>query len=310
MPSLSRRNLLFGGLGAAAGIAAALPAEGGARPDFSFVHITDMHIQPELGAPEGVRKAFAAVRALPEKPAFALVGGDLVMDATSVPRSRADLVYDLWRGEADALKLPLHYAIGNHDLYNLSDQDKSASNDPDYGKGLWKKRLGLDRTYAGFDHQGWRFVLLDSVGMTPEHNWEGNLDAAQIQWLDDLLRGTPRTMPLVFLTHFPIFTIFAQYTEGTTSALSAGMIVKNGKTFQEMIQGYNVKAVFQGHTHVVEECSYLGTRYITGGAICGDWWKGPRLGVHPEGFVVATVRNNDLSWRYVPYGWKTRYEPH
>jgi hypothetical protein len=87
------------------------------------------------------------------------------------------------------------------------------------------------------------------------------------------------------------------------------MIMANGRTFKEMIQKHNVRAVFQGHTHVVEECSYAGVHYITGGAICGDWWKGPRLGVDPEGFVVATVKGGDLTWRYVPYGWKPRLAP-
>jgi 3',5'-cyclic AMP phosphodiesterase CpdA len=307
MTTLTRRGFLAGGIAAAAGLAAA-PQRSEAAPtsSFSFVHITDTHIQPELGATEGVHKAFSAVRALPKRPAFALIGGDLVMDAAAVPRARADMVYDLWRQEAATLGLPLHYSIGNHDLYDLNQSQKPANEDPDYGKGMWKKRLGLDRTYASFDYQEWRFITLDSVGITPANRWEGSLDPTQLNWLDDLLRKTPRTMPLVFLTHFPIFTIFAQYSQNTTSALSPDTIVKNGKTFKEMIQKHNVRAVFQGHTHVVEECNYLGTRYITGGAVCGDWWKGPRLGVHAEGFVVATVSGSDLSWRYVPYGWKAR----
>jgi len=62
----------------------------------------------------------------------------------------------------------------------------------------------------------------------------------------------------------------------------------------------------QGHTHVVEECTYMGTQYITGGAVCGDWWKGKRLGRHPEGFGVVTVQNDSLTYRYVPYGWSVR----
>jgi 3',5'-cyclic AMP phosphodiesterase CpdA len=294
-----------GGLGALA--LGTLPTEANAAPksSFSFVHITDTHIQPELGATAGVDKAFRAIRALKEKPAFGLVGGDLVMDAAAVPASRADLVYDLWKQEAAKLALPLHYSVGNHDVYGLGDAGKNpaTAQDPNFGKNLWKRRLGLTNTYKSFDHQGWRFVTLDSVRITPAGDWGGELDDAQITWLDDLLRKTPKTMPMIFLTHIPLLTVFGQYTAGTTAASSDKMVVKNGKQFQEMIQGRNVKAVFQGHTHVVEEINYLGTRYITGGAVCGDWWKGKRLGVHPEGFVVATVSDENLSWRYVPYGW-------
>src|SRR3954463_15738208 len=100
MQVLTRRQVIAAGVGAIG--ASLISAEAGAatRANFTFVHLTDMHIQPELGATEGVHKAFEAVRALPQKPAFGLVGGDLVMDAALVPRSRADLVYDLWRKEA------------------------------------------------------------------------------------------------------------------------------------------------------------------------------------------------------------------
>ncbi|HLJ55452.1 MAG TPA: metallophosphoesterase [Chthonomonadaceae bacterium] len=305
MNAISRRALLTGALGAAgASLTPAALAE--PRPDFTFVHITDTHIQPELGATEGVHKAFEAVRALPRKPAFGLVGGDLVMDAALVPHARADAVYDLWRQEAERLGMPLHYSIGNHDLFGLKVDGKPATDDLDYGKALWKRRVGVEQTYASFDHHGWRFVTLDSVGITPDHKWEGALHDAQIAWLDDLLRGTPRTMPLVFVTHFPIFTAVEQYTSGPQAAPTADTLVKNGKQFKEMIQRHNAKAVFQGHTHIVEEITYLGVRYITGGAVCGDWWKGPRLGVHPEGFVAASVKGEELSWRYVPYGWRAR----
>ena len=305
--TLTRRQVIAAGVGTIAG-AALLPETlfAAPKPSFSFVHITDAHIQPELGATEGVHKAFAAIRVLRERPAFGLVGGDLVMDAALVPHDRADRVYDLWRKEAEELKLPLHYSIGNHDLFGLNVDGKPATTDPDYGKALWKKRLSLERSYNTFDHHGWRFVTLDSVGITPGYSWEGNLDAGQIQWLDDLLRSTPKTMPMVFLTHFPIFTIVTQYSESTTAPMTSGTIVKNGRTFKEMIEKHNVKAVFQGHTHVVEEVSYLGVRYITGGAVCGNWWKGPRFGVHPEGFAVVTVSGEKLNWRYVPYGWKAQ----
>jgi len=306
MKPLTRRQIIAAGAGAMGATFSLAEASAAARASFTFVHITDTHIQPELGAAEGVRKAFQAVKALPHKPAFGLVGGDLVMDAAFVTRSRADLVYLLWRQEAEMLGLPLYYSIGNHDLYGLSVNGKAATDDPDYGKALWRKRIGVDQSYGKFDHQGWRFVTLDSVGITPQNSWEGTLSDSQLQWLDQLLRDTPITTPMVFLTHFPIFSAITQYTEGTTAKPSAGTLVKNGKQFREMVEKHNVKAVFQGHTHVVEEIDYLGVRYITGGAVCGDWWKGPRFGVHPEGFSVVTVKGDDLSWRYVPYGWHAR----
>jgi hypothetical protein len=48
------------------------------------------------------------------------------------------------------------------------------------------------------------------------------------------------------------------------------------------------------------------TRYITAGSICGDWWRGPRLGVHPEGFLVCDLDDEDMTTKYVPYGWRAR----
>jgi 3',5'-cyclic AMP phosphodiesterase CpdA len=306
--SISRRTLVrnAGGLALGLGVSRlSRPAEA-APADFSFIHITDTHIQPELGATEGVRQAFEKIRQLKEKPAFALIGGDLVMDANTVSRKRAEMVYDLWQEAASSLNMPVYYTIGNHDAYALGGESKLSSDNPEYGKKWWLKRLSLANRYNSFDHKGWRFVMLDSVSIDEQGGWHGELDADQLLWLDNLLRKTDKNMPMVFLTHIPIMTLFGMYTEGTTKAVSSGLVVSNGKQFQEMIQGRNVKAVFQGHTHVVEECIYLGTRYITGGAVSGDWWKGYRLGVHPEGFTVVRAKGGEISHRYMTYGWKAR----
>lgn len=300
----SRRDLLIG-TGVVA-LSTLLSTTADAKKDgFSFVHLTDTHIQPELGAKQGVKKAFDAVRALPQKPDFALIGGDLVMDANLVDRKRCELIYDMWQEAADSLKMPLYYSIGNHDAFAIGGESKLGADNPDYGKKWWQKRLGLKQRFASFDHKGWRFITLDSVQVDNTGKWWGEIDAEQMTWLDTLLRGTEKTQPIVVLTHVPLLTIHGLYVNGTTEAMTSGTIVKNGKEFKEMIQGRNVKAVLQGHTHVVEECDYLGTRYITTGAVSGEWWKGPRLGVHPEGFGVVTVTGSDFNYRYVPYGWKT-----
>ncbi len=300
---MTRRQILAAGGGLVlAGIGS--PARA-AQPGFTFAHLTDTHIQPELGATEGVAKAFRAIRAA--KPAFALIGGDLVMDAAGVPRERADQVYGLWKDAADALPMPLYYCVGNHDVYLTSGSEKLPPSDPHFGKSEWMRRVGIGRSYNTFDHAGWRFVTLDSLVVLPGGGWEGLIAPEQMRWLDDLLRSTGHEMPLVFLTHIPLMTLYGMYTGGTTVPLGAAMVVKNGREFHELIQPYNVQAVLQGHTHVVEECRYAGVRYITGGAVCGDWWKGKRLGIDPEGFTIVRASGSGraarLSYEYVPYGW-------
>jgi predicted phosphodiesterase len=74
----------------------------------------------------------------------------------------------------------------------------------------------------------------------------------------------------------------------------------------DVFAGYRLRAVLQGHTHIRENVTYDGCQFITSGAVCGNWWKGARLG-HPEGFAVVTVSGEgDVRWEYRTYGFKAR----
>ena len=75
----------------------------------------------------------------------------------------------------------------------------------------------------------------------------------------------------------------------------------NAQDVLDVLWPYAPKLVLQGHTHIRETVMYNGRQFITTGAVCGNWWKGPRDG-HPEGFGVVTVRGADVSWRYETYG--------
>lgn len=272
---------------------------------FTFVHLTDTHIQPELGAAEGVQKAFNAIKKLPQKPAFALVGGDIVMDTAYTDKKRAELQYDLWQEAASDLGIPLYYTVGNHDVWAIGGENKVSEDNPEFGKKWWLKRLKLENRYNTFEHQGWKFLLLDSVGVAPDR-WWGEIDAEQMRWLENEIRRTDPKTPMVALTHIPVLTAYGMYTGGTTQALSEAMIIKNGKEVMDLLHQRNLKAVFQGHTHIIETIQYRGASYITGGAVCGEWWKGKRLGIHPEGFTVCTVANGTLTHEYIPYGWTVK----
>jgi 3',5'-cyclic-AMP phosphodiesterase len=61
-----------------------------------------------------------------------------------------------------------------------------------------------------------------------------------------------------------------------------------------------VKAVLQGHTHICEKVEYKDCQFVTTGAVCGDWWRGPRLGF-PNGFTLATVSRDSVKFDYIAY---------
>jgi len=82
------------------------------------------------------------------------------------------------------------------------------------------------------------------------------------------------------------------------------LTVANTPQVLKALEGHNVIAVLQGHTHVNETVSYKNTQYITSGAVCGNWWHGPRMGT-PEGFTVVSLREGKISTRYETYGFRS-----
>ena len=302
---LTRRGLLGGII--AGGAALTLPMESSAwGRGFRFVHMTDLHIQPELGAADGVALAVKKVLSLKPRPQFVIFGGDGIMDALNVTRERADLQFRLLAEALKPLEMPIHYAVGNHDVFGWGSREIQQT-DAGYGKALFAEKVSQKETYYAFEFGACGFIVLDSIAAKANGGWTAEIDDAQMQWLQlTLKRLSERHNPIFIVSHVPIMTLFGQYTLGTTIATPESLIVRNGKEVRKLFKGYNVKAVLQGHTHVVEDCAYTGTHYITSGAVCGDWWKGLRLGVHPEGFGVYDVRADTFEWEYVPYGWKAR----
>ncbi|MDR3688509.1 MAG: metallophosphoesterase [Fimbriimonas sp.] len=271
---------------------------------FRFVHFSDLHIQPELGATQGVAMAVKKVLDLNPRPSFIVTGGDHVMDLLSVTRGRADEQFKDLHEALKPLEMPIHGVIGNHDVFGWGGKVVLQS-DAMYGKKMVEEKFLGQRAFRSFAFSGWHFTLLDSVQPDPKTGWKGAIDQAQLEWLDtDLAKAGD--MPKIVVSHVPVMTLFSQYTEGTTTAPSNTLILENGREVQKLCYKHKVRAVLQGHTHVVEDCNYLDTQYITGGAVCGDWWKGWRLGVHPEGFMVYDIIGNQLSAKYVQYGWNAK----
>lgn len=276
-------------------------ASSDAPGSFDFVFFTDTHIEPELDAPHGCELCFRKIAAI--KSDFAIMGGDHVYDALAVDGTRAGAVYDLYQKTQQLIQMPIHHAVGNHDVFGLLTKSGVAPSDPAYAKKMYEDRMG--KTYYSFDHKGYHFVVLDSIQPTEDRLWEGRIDERQLRWLADDLKTTAANTPVVATIHVPLVTGFPQYVEKSPTPRKYNTLtVENAQEVLAAFEGYNVIAVLQGHTHVNEVVEYKNTKFITSGAVCGNWWHGPRMGF-PEGFSVVSLREGKISTRYETYGFKS-----
>jgi 3',5'-cyclic-AMP phosphodiesterase len=269
---------------------------------FDFVFFTDTHIEPELSAPQGCDLAFRKVAAL--KPDFAIMGGDHVYDANAVDAARARTVFDLYKRSEEVLQMPLHHTIGNHDIFGVNEKSGISTRDPSYGKKMFEDRIG--RTYYSLDHKGYHFIILDSIQPTEDRMWEARIDDTQLTWLTDDLKKTGPQTPIVISTHVPLVSAFASYNPDRTPRHDkySVLTVANSPQVLATLENHNVLAVLQGHVHINEAVQYRGIPFLTCGAVCGNWWHGPRLGV-PEGFTVVSLHSGKLTTRYEPSGFQS-----
>ncbi|MBD3314847.1 MAG: metallophosphoesterase [Chitinivibrionales bacterium] len=275
--------------------------ENKAQNRFRFVFMTDIHLQPERGAPEGFSRAIDSANAL--SPDFVLLGGDLIMDAFKAPYDRSVLQYEMFTAQCSSFKSPVYTAIGNHELFAVGAASKVGARHNEYGKEMYRRRVREGRTYYSFDHKGWHFMVLDDIGVTPENTYIGAVDSAQLQWIRDDLAEIDTGTPIAVMLHIPLVSAYKQITVGGTEPLPPNLAVANSKELLELFENHNLRLVLQGHLHLVEQISYGSTTFITGGAVCGSWWRGPR-DQFEEGFMVFDVEGDSISWRYVDYGWE------
>ena len=293
-----RRFLTLAGASAfaATGLPEAFPAPAGEA--FSFLFLTDTHTQPELDAPRGTALAMDEARKV--KADFAIQGGDHVFDALGVSRARATQLFDLYGKTEQDLGLKVHHTLGNHDCFGVYAASGSGPGDPEYGKKMFAERFGP--TYYGFEHRGVHFIVLDSIGITPDRHYEARIDDEQLRWLGNELAAQAAGKPIVVVTHIPLVTATESYQPPDPQYPPMAFV--NGPAAIRLFAGHNVLAVLQGHTHVNERVEWRGVPYITSGAVCGNWWHGARLGT-PEGFTVVTIAGGRLSTRYQPTGFRT-----
>ena len=279
-----------------------LPVRGSEKGKIRLAFYTDIHARQEWDTPMALRKAAAAINA--RQPDLVLAGGDLITDGYQSSVSTAAPRWDAYMKMHKSIKADLYPTLGNHDLVAVRPEDGSSPVlNP---RAEFLSRTGLDSTYYSFDAAGIHFVILDSIQISAGADpYKGMIWAEQIEWLkNDLSRVVPNT-PIVIATHIPLLTAFFSATRGGTYPAPGSRVVINNIEVLKLFNVHNVILVLQGHLHVKEMIRWQGTTFVTGGAVCGKWWRGSWYGTD-EGFNVITIDGNRIEVDYIGYGWQAR----
>jgi 3',5'-cyclic AMP phosphodiesterase CpdA len=223
-----------------------------------IVHITDVHIRPELDAPNRFRKCLAEIKK--HKVDFFLNGGDTIYaaDYSHITRERVNEQWDIWRQLRNEFReYEMHSCLGNHDMWWAAPGKQDAM----YGKDYVVKQLAIPNRYYSFDQKGWHFVILDSNNKNA-----GSLDEEQKSWLEsDLAKLAPGT-PVLCLSHYPIL--------GVSTILDGGNHT-DSKYITGLFYKHRDKKItcLSGHIHLLDEAEYNSVHYYCNGALSGFWWE-------------------------------------
>lgn len=300
----SRRTLISAG--AATLVAPALSLGAAPKKALRVAHLTDFHIQPELNAYEGSRKTFA--HAMRQKPDLILSGGDHVMDAFEQNEARTKLQWDLFdKLRKEHAGIPLRPALGNHDVWGwFKKQSATDGSEPLWGKRWFCDFFEIPRTYYSFDQGGWHFVVLDNVKLVVGEAYDGEIDPEQMEWLKEDLGKT--TKPTLVMSHIPLMSVTSlalSYDPKPRSFIvTSGLMTNNLSDVQALFRDHpQVKVALSGHTHRIDRIDYDGVAYLCGGAVSGNWWKGPVDRFQPGYRILDLHEDGSFTEQFHEWGW-------
>lgn len=271
-----------------------------------FAHLTDVHIEPELRAAEGLAACLHHLQSQKETPSFIFSGGDSVFDSLVAKKDRVEAQWKLWH---EVFKkensLPIEYCIGNHDCWGMGEKS-----DPLYGKKYALEKMQLAKTYRSFDKAGWHFIVLDSIHPKQDGSWYTiRLDEEQYAWLDADLVATPAGTPVMVISHAPILSAAVLAVDKEVKD-EAGYILGGGNMHTDAgrIIGLfdkhpNVKLCLSGHIHLNERVTYNDVTYISNGAVSGNWWNGRHFRTDNGYAMVNLYDDGSFDNEYFTYGW-------
>lgn len=245
-----------------------------------IAHITDVHMLDQPNANACFTRVLKELNTLNDKPDFIINTGDSVMDENEQTRETVEARWQAWTNVVKAVnKIPIHSALGNHDVWFGPDAtlDAEYKKDKRYGKQWAIGMLSMPARYYAFEAKRWKFIALDSINGTNGYQ----LDDEQFTWLEKQLDATPANQPVLVFNHVPILSMGAllYYTKRSPIdevKFPSGDMHNDHQRIKDLFnKKKNVRLALSGHVHYVDTVEYLGVKYMCNGAVSGNWWGNP-----------------------------------
>jgi 3',5'-cyclic AMP phosphodiesterase CpdA len=198
-----------------------------AETGFTFGQVSDSHLgfnKPVNTNVTGTfQEALGQVTSMADKPAFLIHTGDITHLSTAEQ-------FDTGAQLLAATKLQTYTVPGEHDI--LEDNGKSYLNR--YGKGT--KGDG----WYSFNAGGIHFIGLVNV-VNLQGNGLGDLGHAQLEWLEEDVKGLASSTPIVLFAHVPLWIAYQDWGWGT----------KDGGQALSYLKRFGSVTVLNGHIHQV-----------------------------------------------------------
>jgi predicted phosphodiesterase len=238
------------------------------KPLFTFAVVSDIHTSQNDGP--GYFKAFVKqIDALPDKPEFVLVTGDIHV----APFKK---VFEEIKPD-----VPFHVVSGNHE--NKEARDMLAKMFPADLK---------DKDFYSFPYKNSFFIGLCTAAATGDH--VGHFESEFIrgehqgQWLEEQLDKNYKTADHIF--------IFAHIPPNPAGNIGGGsyLTTNDQKQLRELTQKYKPSALFFGHLHVKAEFKIADSPVYVLPSL--NWNFGDQ---QPRQFLIVNVFKNKIAARFI-----------
>ena len=228
--------------------------------ELRFVHFTDTHVVGpgvrlrDVDTCRSLERVIDAVNALSPRPAFVIVGGDLVSpdissDSIEGHRDASDDEYEssytVLHSMLERLAVPYHMLMGNHDRRGP------------FRRVMLSEQASEERHRFVVDVDGYRICALDSLdpGKKP-----GILGADQLAWLRERLREAADRDVVIGVHHHAVPIGLER--------LDVQMLMDADALWDVIVEAGNVRGVLCGHVHLQHEEVRHGIPVVTTPSTC------------------------------------------